>query len=118
PGFDRYKDFVSSPGYFINYKNAPLFVIVGVNPDISFCPAEDGALVLGNMLLAAHALDLGGCWINQLGAVCDEPGFRGYLNSLGFPSTHKIIGCAAIGRRSGANPKTPDRKPGPITVLR
>ncbi|MDR1052260.1 MAG: nitroreductase family protein [Deltaproteobacteria bacterium] len=117
-GFDRYKDFVSSPEYTINYKNAPLFVVVGVDPAVSFCPVEDGTLVLSNILLAAHAVGLGGCWINQLGAVSDEPGFRAYLTGLGFPATHRVIGSACVGRPSGAAPKAPARKHGQISVLR
>ncbi|MDR0621414.1 MAG: nitroreductase family protein [Deltaproteobacteria bacterium] len=118
PGFDRYKDFVGSPSYTINYRNAPLFVIVGVNPDVSVCPVEDGSLVLGNILLAAHGLGLGACWINQLGAICDEPGFRKYLTGLGFPKTHKVIGSCCVGRIEGEVPRAPARKHGQINVLR
>jgi nitroreductase len=118
PGFDRYKDFVSANSYTINYKNAPLFVIVGVDNTTSFCPVEDGTLVISNILLAAHSLNLGACWINQLGAVSDEPGFRTYLTGLGFPATHRLVGSVAIGHRAGANPKAPERKHGQITILR
>ncbi|MDR1112132.1 MAG: nitroreductase family protein [Deltaproteobacteria bacterium] len=118
PGFDRYRDFVSNPSYTVNYKNAPLFVIVGVNPEISNCPLQDGSLVIGNILLAAHSLDLGACWINQLGAVANEPGFRAYLTSLGFPATHSLVGSVAIGHVKGEPPKATERRHGQITILR
>jgi len=110
PGFDKYKGMADAPGYTINYKDAPVFVIVSVDPAASFAPQEDGALMLGNMLLAAHALGLGACWINQLGPIADEPDFRKVLTRLGVPDNYKIVGCAAIGRRAGDNPAAPARK--------
>jgi nitroreductase len=117
PGFDRYAKFVSG-AYTINFKNAPVFVIVGTHKEKSICPVEDGTLVLSNILLAAHALGLGSCWVNQLGAVGEEPGFRSYLTTLGFPETHQVIGSAAIGHPSGSHPRPASRKPGQINVLR
>ncbi len=117
PGFDKYAGLVDQPGYAINFKTAPVFIIVGSDRAASFCPAEDGALVLGNILLAAHALGLGGCWVNQLGPIADEPEFRRVLTELGFPPTHRVIGCAALGRRVGPPPKAPARKPGRYNII-
>ncbi|MDR1657375.1 MAG: nitroreductase family protein [Deltaproteobacteria bacterium] len=115
-GFDRYRKFVSG-AYTINFKNGPVFVIVGSHRTESVCPVEDGTLVLGNILLAAHALELGACWINQLVAVGEEPGFRSYLTSLGFPATHLVIGSAVIGIPASPHPKAHKRKPGQINVV-
>ncbi|MDR2443473.1 MAG: nitroreductase family protein [Deltaproteobacteria bacterium] len=116
-GFDRYRKFVSG-AYTINFKNAPVFIIVGAHRVDSVCPKEDGTLVLGNILLAAHAVGLGACWVNQLTAVGEEPGFRSYLSSLGFPATHLVIGSAAIGYPAVPNPKAHSRKSGQINVVR
>lgn len=118
PGFDKYAGMADQPGYSINFKQAPVFIIAGVDSQASFCPPEDGALVLGNILLAAHALGLGACWVNQLGPICDEPGFRRLLTEFGLPQGYKIIGCAAIGHRAGENPKAPARKPGRVNIVR
>lgn len=118
PGFDKYAGMADQPGYSINFHNATVFIIVAVDHAASFCPPEDGALVLGNILLAAHALGLGACWVNQLGPICEEPGFRQVLTGLGVPPTHKIIGCAAVGRRAGDNPKAPARKSGRVNIVR
>lgn len=118
PGFDKYAGMADQPGYSINFQNAPVFIIVTVDPTASFCPPEDGALVLGNILLAAHALGLGACWVNQLGPICDEPGFRKILTGLGVPPTHTIIGCATVGHRTGENPKAPARKPGRVNIVK
>lgn len=118
PGFDKYAAMVAQPGYSINFHDAAVFIIVAVDSAASFCPPEDGALVLGNILLAAHALGLGGCWVNQLGPICREPDFRKTLTGLGVPPTHDIIGCAAIGHRAGENPKAPARKPGRVNIVK
>jgi nitroreductase len=118
PGFDRYRDFVSNSSYTINYENAPLFIVVGVDPEVSVCPVQDGTLVIANILMAAHGLGLGACWINQLGAIADEPNFRKYLTGLGFPPTHSLIGSVAIGNIDGDPPRAAPRKKGQISVLR
>jgi nitroreductase len=117
PGFDRYAKFVHG-AYSINFKNAPVFVIVGSHRENSVCPVEDGTLVISNILLAVHSLGLGACWVNQLGAVGEEPGFRSYLTTLGFPPSHIVIGSVAIGHPAGNHPKAAARKTGQINVIR
>ncbi len=61
----------------------------------------DCALLLGNMFLAAHALGVGSCWINQLNVLNDEPGFRAYMTTLGIPLQNRIFGCACFGYADG-----------------
>ena len=46
------------------YYGAPCIIIVLVD-SASATGREDGSLVLGNMMLAAHSLGLGSCWINR-----------------------------------------------------
>jgi nitroreductase len=117
PGFDRYRDYVGQQNYSVNFRTAPVFLIVGADRARSFCPVEDSSVALQNILLAAHALGLGAVWINQLGPAADEPGFRKHLTSLGFPESHKVVGCAAVGRREGANPPPPSRVQGRYNIV-
>jgi nitroreductase len=117
PGFDHYRDFVGQPSYSVNFRKAPVFLVVGSDRKRSFCPVKDGTLVLGNILLAAHALGLGAVWVNQVGSVADEPGFRKVLTGLGFPETHAVVGCAAVGRPEGPSPQAPPRIPGRHNVV-
>lgn len=92
-----YRDFVGSEAYTINY-HAPTFVIVSGDTTLSPRNAPfDCALLLGNMFLAAHALGIGSCWINQLNVLNDEPGFRKYMTKLGIPAQNQIFGCACFG---------------------
>ena len=117
-GFDQYKDLVSQGGYSINFKTAPVFIIVSVDLKVSLSPQEDGALVLGNIMLAAHSLGFGSCWINQLKFISEESGFRQKLSGLGVPSGNKVIGCAALGRPAVDHPKAPARKTGLFNIVR
>ena len=66
------------------------------------------------MFLAAHSLGIGSCWINQLGAACDEPGFRAVLTGLGVPPVNYVYGCGAFGFAE-ETPGAPERKPGTVT---
>jgi hypothetical protein len=54
--------------------------------------AEYGSLTMGNMMLVAHALGLGSCWINRTGeefdsdegkAILREPGIEGEGEGIG-----------------------------------
>ena len=51
---------------------APLGIAVVVNPKSSKHPEQEGAAAIQNMLLAAHALALGTCWISVHGTDCEE----------------------------------------------
>lgn len=117
-GIEKYKAMAENPNYRVNFAGAPVFLIVSADPARTSCPAEDCSCVLQNMFLAAHSLGLGSCWVNQLGCVTDEPGFRALLDELGMPSTHKIYGCAAVGRPEGPTPKAPERKPDTFAIVK
>jgi nitroreductase len=67
------------------------------------------------MFLAAHSLGVGSCWINQLGSVCADTGFRVLLDALGVPSGNYVHGVAALGYAADdADPKAPPRKEGTV----
>ena len=70
----------------------------------------DCTLVLGNIFLAAYSLGLGSCWVNQLGILSNEPGFRSTLDALGVPSGNTVYGCACLGYPDGPHPAPPPRR--------
>ena len=47
-------------------------IAVVVNPEVSKHPEQEGAAAIQNMLLAAHTLGLGTCWISVHGTDCEE----------------------------------------------
>ena len=56
------------------YYDAPTIVLVfGSHPDKWRNAVQDGSLVLGNMMLAAHSIGLGSCWINREREMFDTP---------------------------------------------
>jgi nitroreductase len=114
---NHYKDFVGAASYSVNFRNAPVFIIVSGDAGASIMIEADCALALGNMFLAAHALGVGSCWVNQLGPIGDEPGFRAHLTALGFPESHRVIGGLALGRPDGPRPPAPPRRSGRINVV-
>ncbi|MDR1578053.1 MAG: nitroreductase family protein [Deltaproteobacteria bacterium] len=116
PGYERYRELAATKSYAINFHKAPVFIIVGVDQEKSVCQPEDGALVLGYLWLAAQAIGLGACWINQLGVISDEPEFRAYLTGLGFPVDHRIIGALALGHPVKI-PSVPERKTDHYNVI-
>jgi len=109
---NRYKAMVGNDAYYAGYK-APVLIIVSADPTLSLMGEADCACVLQNMFLAAHSLGAGSCWINQLGSVCREAGFRALMDTLGVPSGNYIHGAAALGYPD-ADPKTPPRKEGTV----
>ncbi len=57
----------------------------------------DGSLVMGNMMLAAHALGLGSCWINRARETFERPEGKELLKSLGIEGEYEGIGNCVIG---------------------
>ncbi|MEG0767363.1 MAG: nitroreductase family protein [Clostridia bacterium] len=84
------------PEDYCCFYHAPVLILVSLPRDYAFV-REDGACALENIFLAAHSLGLGSCWINQLGARCDQSTLRALLTTLGVPEAHVLCGCAAIG---------------------
>ena len=72
-----------------------------------FRSVEDGALALGNMMNAAHALGLGSCWIHRAKQVFDAPEGKELLKKWGLPETLRGIGNCILGNPA----KEPEEKP-------
>ena len=110
-----YAKLVGAEKYTMSF-HAPVFIIVSADPAVSPLAMADCALVLGNMFLAAHSLGVGSCWVNQLGAACNEPGFRAVLTGLGVPASNHVYGCGAFGF-PGETPRAAERRPGTVTYV-
>lgn len=70
----------------------------------------DGSLVMGNMLLAAHALGLGGIWIHRAKQEFEMDEWKEWLMSLGIEGEWEGIGHCAVGYIDGDVPKAARRK--------
>ncbi|MBE5807840.1 MAG: nitroreductase family protein [Clostridiales bacterium] len=74
----------------------------------------DGSLVLGNMMLAAHALGLGGIWIHRAKEEFERDDYKALLKDLGVEGDYEGVGHCALGFIDGEPPKAADRKPGRV----
>lgn len=73
--------------------DAPLGIAVVIDPKASTHPVEDGAIATQNMLLAAHALGLGTCWIGSYGSVYEEK----VKGILGIPKNKRLLSIVSVG---------------------
>ena len=86
----------SRKGGYVFCYNAPLLIVLANRKDYGNNMA-DCACALENMMIAANALDLGSCWINQLKWLNEEPEILEYLYSLGMKETERVYGAVIIG---------------------
>lgn len=62
---------------------------------------EDGALVMGNLLLAAHSLSLGACWIHRARQTFERPEGKALLEKWGISETYAGVGYCIVGYADG-----------------
>lgn len=70
----------------------------------------DGSLVMGNMMLAAHALGLGSCWIHRAKEVVASDEGKEILASLGITGNYEGIGNCIVGYSADPLPPAAPRK--------
>ncbi len=74
----------------------------------------DGALTLGNMMLAAHSLGLGSIWIHRAREEFGEDEYKKLLADLGVKGDYEGIGHCAIGYVDGEIPPAAPRRDGRV----
>ena len=93
------------------FYGAPVVLVVLADKSIP-THVYDGSLVMGNLMLAAHALGLGSCWIHRAKEEFDRPEGRELLKSLGIEGEYEGIGHCILGYVDGAYPEAKARKAG------
>lgn len=91
------------------FYGAPAVLIVLANKERPTY-IYDGSLVMQNLMLAAHALGLGSCWIHRAKEEFELPEGRELLNSLGITGEYEGIGHCIIGYTDGEEPSPAPRK--------
>lgn len=91
------------------FYGAPAVLIVLAKKD---CPTGiyDGSLVMQNLMLAAHELGLGSCWIHRAKEEFELPEGKELLKSLGIEDEYEGIGHCIIGYADGDAPSPAERK--------
>ncbi len=70
----------------------------------------DGSLVMGNLMLAAHELGVGSCWIHRAKEEFDRPEGKAILAELGIEGDYEGIGHCILGYVDGEYPEARERK--------
>lgn len=79
---------------------------------------QDCSCVLENMFLAAHALGIASCWINQFEDLFSSKDGLKVKKSLGIPEDQQIVGACILGYpKDGALPESKPRKEDFIKVI-
>ena len=94
------------------FYGAPCVIVVLADPDMPTW-IDDGSLVLGNMLNAAHALGLGSCWVNRARQTFDRPEGKALLEKWGLPERYRGVGNCILGY-ADEEPALKDRLDGRI----
>jgi nitroreductase len=96
--------FMGQPGTKIFY-GAPVLVLVFSSPD-AFRGDIDCTLAAGNMMLAAHSMGIGSCWIGLAMTLGSD---KEFLEEIGVPEDHKLAAPLIFGYPEKKNPRAPAR---------
>ena len=102
---------------FDPFYGAPAMLIVLAKKD-GPNRVYDGSLVMGNLMLACHALGLGSCWIHRAKEEFETDWGKELLRSLGIREEYEGIGHCAIGYGNDAYPKAAPRKENRVYAIR
>ncbi len=78
------------------FYGAPVVLVVLADKSASTY-LYDGALVMENLQLAAHALGLGACWVHRAKETFDLPEWKAWLKELGIEGEYEGIGNCIVG---------------------
>ena len=106
----------SNPDYNFSFQ-APLLIIVTAPAGWPNGMA-DSANALQNLHVAAAALGLGACWVNQLHWLTDNDVLRRYLQQYGIREDEEIYGSMVFGHPVFPLPNALPRKPNRVTYVR
>ena len=88
---------------------APVLIVVANQKDYDNNMA-DAVAAVENMMIAANALDLGSCYINQLYWLNEEPSLLAALRELGLKENERVYASMALGYAATGD-GLPNRKP-------
>ena len=91
------------------FYGAPTVCVVLTDPEVNTC-VEDGALVMGNLMLAAHSLGVASCWIHRARQEFDSPAGKALLKKWGVDERYIGVGHCLLGYAAQELPAPKPRK--------
>lgn len=86
------------------YYAPPVIILVFANRERNTC-VQDGSCVLMNMLLAAHAVGLGACWINREREMFETQEGKALMKKWGLEEGMAGVGAISLGTYKGSYQK-------------
>ena len=86
------------------FYGAPTVIIVFSDSKMGTC-VENGSLVMGNLMLAAHSEGIGSCWIHRAKETFESEEGKNILKELGITGDYEGIGNCVLGYADGDEPK-------------
>lgn len=97
------------------FYGAPTVITI-FSQEHGFC-RENAAMVAENMMLAAHFLDLGSCYIGRAKGLFEMDYPKQLQEKWGIPEGYIAVGHVLIGYRDGELPKAKPRKDGRVIYV-
>lgn len=91
------------------FYNAPVVLVVLYDKS-NHNGIYDGSLVMGNMMLEAHSLGLGCCWIHRAKEVFELDKWKEFLKKQGIKGEYEGVGNLVLGYIDGDYPVDKPRK--------
>ena len=91
------------------FYGAPTVCVVLTDPEVNTC-VEDGALVMGNLMLAAHSLGVASCCIHRARQEFDSPAGKALLKKWGVDERYIGVGHCILGYAAQELPAPKPRK--------
>ena len=99
------------------FYGAPVVIVVLTERERTTA-VEDGALVIGNMLLAAHAQGVAGCWVHRAREMFDSDEGRELLAKWGVEGDYVGVGNCILGYADGPLPAPAPRRENTVVRVR
>ncbi len=92
------------------FYGAPTVIVVLANKALAGTYLEDGSLVMGNLMNAAHAVGVDSCWIHRAREVFATEEGLALLNEWGLNENYVGVGNCILGYRDCDYPAAKPRK--------
>ena len=94
---------------FDPFYNAPVVLLVLADRSRPTC-LYDGSLVMGNLMLAAHSMGIGSCWIHRAKEEFETEEYKNFLKELNIEGDYEGIGHCILGYADCELPQALPRK--------
>ena len=102
---------------FDPFFGAPVVLIVLADKS-AHTYVYDGSLTIGNMMLAAHSLGIGSCWVHRAKEEFEMTEYKELLKELGFDGEYEGIGHCVLGYPDTTAGEAAERKENRVRYVR